>query len=132
MGHNGPRPFLTPDELWDKYLEFKEQEGYILVPDGYDRQDKPRFKKVIVNMTLSGFNVFCGCKRNWWNDLPKSHDEIKDYISQDMEQHWNKGVSCGDIKTAYGIFYGKNRFGYTDRVEQEITHKKPTIITEDI
>ena len=57
--------------------------------------------------------------------------DAKMEIDAIIEEHITIGISIGDIQQSFGIFYLKNKCGYRDKVEQELTHKGTSLVIED-
>lgn len=111
-----PRNVETPEELLELFEGYKKEKG--VNQDGVKNL-----------LTLAGFMCYLYDKgiikgiSNYWYELPSDFINIKKDIEMMMENHWQQATSKKEIDTAFGIFYGKNKFGYVDKIESTNTNK---------
>jgi predicted transcriptional regulator len=108
-----PRLIETPDELMEHVLDHYKKKSDLVTITSFMIYLKE--KKIIKNMT-------------YWYDLNEEFSETKKEIEMLMEQRYIELSIDKDNATSFLIFYGKNKFGYTDRLETHNTNVElPTI-----
>lgn len=104
MAHPGGRPVkFTPDEFWDVFID-------------YIRNCKTE-GKLLPN--IAGFSVFAGFHPDTFYEYKNNRPEYSDVIKRIEAVIEDSAINCKD--TIKGIFYLKNKFGYTDKTEQVLT-----------
>lgn len=67
-----------------------------------------------------------GVKSRYFIDLPQRSAEIIKKSYTILETIWDNNFLGGKINPVVGIFYGKNNFGYQDKVEQVVINEQQT------
>jgi len=115
-----PRLIKDENELLDLFLEHynseKMKDKLITIENfmmflKYD-------KKIINNML-------------YWYDLGDDFSKAKKEIEMIMKARYDELSQNKDNATSYLIFYGKNKFGMTDKVQQDISHSTPIITIKE-
>lgn len=115
VGH--PKSFKEPKELMEKANSYLKK-CMIKKIVGFDEGEIVN-RDCYVIASIVGFANHCGVSRETIYEYGRKEeysDTIK-RIDNLFEEHNTIGVSNGDIKTAFGIFYFKNKHGYVDKTE---------------
>lgn len=112
-----PHKIGSNKKLLELYLEYKSEKGHY-----YRTNENGNAIKHYNLLSIVGFTNFLGRKidvqgNKYWYGLGDEYSHTKKEIENDLEEHWMIGTANGDIRTAFGIFYGKNKFGYADKIE---------------
>ena len=67
----------------------------------------------------------------YWYDLGDDFSKAKKEIEMIMKARYDELSQNKDNATSYLIFYGKNKFGMTDKVQQDISHSTPIITIKE-
>lgn len=100
-----PRIIQTPEVLMDLFLEFKDSNDKLLTIEGFMMFLKFD-KKKIKNLT-------------YWYDLNEEFSKTKKEIEMIMFERFQNLSINKDNATSFLIFYGKNKFGMSDRIENQ-------------
>jgi len=100
-----------PDELVLKAYEYLETLKHTKMFNGEE-------ETIYTPATYVGFAVFLKTNGGYFNELDKIKYSLTLKTIEDIfENHNIKYISTGDVKTSFGIFLMKNKFGYTDKQE---------------
>jgi len=105
MNKGNPRRFLNGDELVNDMKRFLSECRH--------EEKMP---------SIAGFCVFCDITYSTFYEQRAYYSESFDKINVMLESEVLNNHSNGD---AFRMFYMKNKFGYTDKIEQSIVTPEP-------
>lgn len=114
---------FTEEELYTLFSLYKAEKGWTTIPKAINGELVEVKTPVII--TIAGFSIWLrsqgaiGLKSVRY--YLSKYEELSAAINEELEEHTVSGTSTGQVNTSMGIFYLKNKCGYSDRIEQNIT-----------
>ena len=120
-------PKFTPNQLFSEAVKYKNEFGFIRI---YITKDV-KYNKY-VNLTVQGFSLFLGVNHAFLYQLPTEFENVKKDIDMLFFDHFNRGMSIGDIKTQYGLVYARHKYDMSDAKTIVHTNVEPIQIINDL
>lgn len=111
----------TPKQLLELFEKYLEKSGFEEVKNKEDEVTRKRRLFISVSDFMNSLNL----GSTYWYEIDQRKDEkmnkefseLKKEITERIENHLFKASASGDIKETTTIFYAKNKFGFSDKVE---------------
>ena len=131
-----PPALETPEELKNLFDAYVLEQGYMDV-EHYDRDGflTHRTKKRQF-ISVNGFGVYLTSKgivrhgAKYLHTLPDAFKDTWQDCRDVIQRHWEQGVASGEFNASFGIFYGKNMFGFSDKLETSNTNTNISVAHE--